>query len=77
MHKTLQVIRFEIVRSLKKPSFWLAALLVPILLGFYIFIAAMSGYNAGEALEAGVDTSNMSLGIFDEAEYLATKTDTT
>ena len=40
MHKTLQVIRFEIVRSLKKPSFWLAALLVPILLGFYIFIAA-------------------------------------
>ena len=74
MHKTLQVIRFEIVRSLKKPSFWLAALLVPILLGFYIFIAAMSGYNAGEALEAGVDTSDMSLGIFDEAKYLATKT---
>ena len=73
MSKTWQVIRFEVMRSLKKPSFWLAALLVPILLGFYIFIAAMSGYQAGESLEAGVDTSNMSLGVFDEADYLASK----
>ena len=74
MSKTRQVIRFEVVRSLKKPSFWLAAVLVPILLGFYIFIAAISGYNAEEAFEAGVDTSNMSLGVYDEAEYLAIKT---
>lgn len=74
MSKTCQVIRFEVVRSLKKPSFWLAALLVPILLGFYIFIAALSGYNAGETLEAGVDTANMTLGVFDEAKYLAAKT---
>lgn len=74
MSKTRQVIRFEVVRSLKKPSFWLAAILVPILLGFYIFIAAISGYNAEEAFEAGVDTSNMSLGVYDEAEYLAIKT---
>ena len=74
MNKTWQVIRFEVMRSLKKPSFWLAAILVPVLLGFYIFIAAISGYNAEEALEAGIDTSNMSLGVYDEAEYLATKT---
>ena len=74
MNKTWQVVRFEIVRSLKKPSFWLAALLIPILLGFYIFVAAMSGYNASEVLEAGVDTSDMTLGVFDEAEYLAVKT---
>ena len=70
MSKTLQVIRFEVVRSLKKPSFWIAALLVPILLGFYIFVAAMSGYSAGEAFESGVNTSNMTLGVYDEAEYL-------
>ncbi|MCR5573075.1 MAG: ABC transporter permease [Candidatus Saccharibacteria bacterium] len=74
MSKTLQVIRFEVVRSLKKPSFWLAALLVPIMLGFYIFIAAMAGYDAGESLEAGIDTSNMTLGIYDEAKCLAIKT---
>ena len=74
MSKTLQVIRFEVMRSLKKPSFWIAALLVPILLGFYIFIAAMAGYDAGESLEAGVDTSDMTLGVYDEAECLATKT---
>ena len=74
MSKTWQVIRFEVMRSLKKPSFWLTALLVPILLGFYIFISAMSGYSAGESLEAGVDTSDMSLGVYDEADYLAIKT---
>ena len=74
MSKTWQVIRFEVIRSLKKPSFWLSALLVPILLGFYIFIAALSGYNAGEAIEAGVDTADMTLGVFDEAKYLAIKT---
>ncbi len=74
MSKTLQVIRFEVMRSLKKPSFWIAALLVPILLGFYIFIAAMAGYDAGESLEAGVDTSDMTLGVYDEAECLAVKT---
>lgn len=74
MSKTWQVIRFEVARSLKKPSFWLAALLVPILLGFYFFIAALSGYSASEAFEAGVDTSDMTLGVFDEAKYLAVKT---
>lgn len=74
MSKTGEVIRFEVVRSLKKPSFWLAALLVPILLGFYIFIAALSGYSAGEAIESGVDTADMTLGVFDEAKYLTAKT---
>ena len=74
MSKTWQVIRFEVIRSLKKPSFWLAAILVPVLLGFYIFIAAISGYNASETLEAGVDTSDMTLGIYDEAKYLAVTT---
>jgi len=70
MSKTFQVVRFEVARSLKKPSFWIAALLVPILLGFYIFIAGISGYQAGEALEATVDTSDMALGVYDEAKYL-------
>ena len=74
MSKTWQVIRFEVIRSLKKPSFWLAAILVPVLLGFYIFIAAISGYNASETFEAGVDTSDMTLGIYDEAKYLAVTT---
>lgn len=70
MSKTWQVIRFEVMRNLKKPSFWLAAILVPVLLGAYIGIAALAGYQAGESIESGTNTSDMTLAIFDEAEYL-------
>jgi hypothetical protein len=70
MSKTLEVIRFEIMRSIKKPSFWAAAILIPVLFGFYIFIAAMSGYSAGEAFEAAADTSEMKLGLHDGKEFI-------
>ena len=72
MNKTLQVIHFEVIRNLKKPSFWAAAILVPVLLGAYIGIAALAGYQAGESLEGGTDTSEMKLAVYDEAEYLET-----
>ena len=70
MKKTWEVIRFEVMRTLKKPSFWAAAILVPVLLGAYIGIAALAGYEAGESLEGGTDTTEMTLGLYDEAEYL-------
>jgi ABC-2 type transport system permease protein len=72
MNKTFEVIRFEVMRSIKKPSFWAAAILIPVLFAFYIFIAAMSGYSAGEMLDSATDTSNMTLGLYDGAEYLKT-----
>lgn len=74
MRNTLEVIRFEIMRSVKKPSFWLAAILAPVMLGLYVAIAALSGYSAGEMIESGTDTSKMSLGIYDGAKYLKTTT---
>ena len=64
------VIRFEIVRNLKKPTFWIAALLLPVLLIGYIALASFTGYNTGSALEQGSDISEMSLGIYDAAKYL-------
>lgn len=70
MSKTLHVIRFEVVRNLKKPSFWLAAILLPVLLGGYVAIAALAGYNAEESMLAGSDTSNLKLAVVDEAKYL-------
>lgn len=70
MNKTFEVIRFEIMRSVKKPSFWAAAILIPVLFGFYIFIAAMSGYSAGEALDAAADTSEMKLGLHDGKKFI-------
>ena len=74
MRNTLEVIRFEILRSVKKPSFWLAAILIPVMLGLYVAVAALSGYSAGEMLENATDTSQMSLGVYDGAKYLKTTT---
>lgn len=72
MSKTFEVIRFEVMRSIKKPSFWAAAILIPVLFAFYIFIAAISGYSAGEMLDSATDTSDMTLGLYDGAKYLKT-----
>ena len=72
MSKVFEVIRFEVMRSIKKPSFWAAAILIPVLFGFYIFVAAMSGYSAEEAFEAASDTSAMKLGLHDGANYIKT-----
>ena len=70
MNKTLEVIRFEVMRSLKKPSFWIAAILIPLGFALYIGFAAMVGYNTGEALETATDTSDMKLGLYDESGYI-------
>ena len=50
MKQTLNVIRFELMRNLKKPSFWLVSIALPIILSVYIGICAMTGYNAEESL---------------------------
>ncbi|MCQ2570779.1 MAG: ABC transporter permease [Candidatus Saccharibacteria bacterium] len=71
MNKTLEVIRFEVMRNLKKPSFWIAAILIPIGFALYIGFAALVGYNAGESMEAGTNTTELKLGVYDEAKYLS------
>ena len=45
MNKIKIIAKFEIVRQLKKPSFWIAALLIPILIGGIMALSAFSGYN--------------------------------
>lgn len=73
-NKTLEVVRFEVIRSLKKPSFWIAAILIPVFFGIYIAIAALVGYNTSEAFESGTNTSNLRLGYYDESDYLKSTT---
>ncbi len=70
MSKTKEVIRFEVMRSLKKPSFWIAAVLIPIAFAAYIGIAALLGYNTNQTLDAGTDTSDLKLGMLDESNYV-------
>lgn len=70
MSRTTEVIRFEVMRNLKKPSFWIAAVLIPLGFALYMGVAALVGYNVGETVEAGTDTTDMKLGITDESEYI-------
>ena len=74
MSRTTEVIRFEVARSLKKPSFWIAAILIPVGFALYMGFAALVGYNAGEAMQAGTDTTDLKLGIYDEPSYLKSTT---
>jgi ABC-2 type transport system permease protein len=68
----LNVAKFEITRNLKKPFFWVAALILPILLVGYIALAGLVGYSAGTAIEGSAsDTSSMELGVFDAVDYLS------
>lgn len=66
------VIRFEIMRNLKKPTFWIASLLLPVILVGYIALVSFLGASTESTISQGPNTSEMSLGVFDEAGYLAT-----
>jgi len=68
----INVIRFEIIRNLKKPIFWIAALTLPILLIAYVAFAGFVGHNAGSVIEDGTDTTDLQLGLFDASGYLST-----
>ena len=53
---TLKVAKFEIVRQLKKPAFWAATLLMPLLIGGIYFISFISSQHVDENPELSDDT---------------------
>jgi len=70
MHKTLQIISFEITRNLKKPSFWIATIFLPIIFFGVLIISGIGGYNTGKGAEEGTDTSELNLSYVDDANFL-------
>ncbi len=69
-HPILTVAGFEIIRQLKKPSFWIALLLMPVLLVSIMAISAISGYKAGELADSGIATDDKTLGLTDDAQLI-------
>jgi len=70
MHNLSTVVRFEIVRTLKKKSFWIAALAVPIiasLVGFIIFFSNKTTDDQAKKLA----TERYSVGITDPANQIS------
>jgi ABC-2 type transport system permease protein len=66
MYNLSNVVKFEIIRTLKKPSFWVAAILLPLLLVGYVGISGMMGYNANKAIEEAGDISGKKVAITDD-----------
>ena len=63
---TFKVAKFEIVRQLKKPAFWAATLLMPLLIGGIYFVSFISGQHAAESQNPVLD-ENTRIAITDEA----------
>ncbi len=70
MSGIFNVVRFEVMRNLKKPSFWIAAVMVPIAIAAYVAICGMAGYNMGDSLSGGVDMTDLEVAVVDDADYL-------
>ena len=64
----LKVAKFEIVRQLKKPSFWAATLLIPLLIGVIYLISFISAESV--ETEPTFD-ENTKIAITDEAGVLS------
>lgn len=67
---TWKVARFEIVRQLKKPAFWAATLLIPLLIGGIYFISFVSSQGVDENPELKEDTK---IAITDEAKVFSSQ----
>ena len=61
------VFKFETVRQLKKASFWISLLLLPLAIFAIIGLSALGGYNAGSSLEDGSDFSGKIVGITNDS----------
>ena len=67
---TLKVARFEIMRQLKKPAFWAATLLIPLMIGLIYFVSFVSSSHVED--EPTFD-ENTKIAIIDDAGILSKK----
>ena len=66
-----KVTKFEITRQLKKPAFWAATLLIPLLIGFIYFISFVS---SSEVDQEPTFDENTKIAITDDAKVLSNQT---
>ena len=67
-NQVLKVAKFEIVRQLKKPAFWAATLLIPLMIGLIYFVSFITSTGVQE--ETTFD-ENTKIAITDEAGVLS------
>ncbi len=72
--KTFIVAKFEIIRQLKKPSFWVALLLLPVLILGIIGISALSSSSANQTLTSTDAVKDKTIGLTDSAGIISENT---
>lgn len=72
LHPIWQVFQFEVIRQLKKPSFWIALLLLPLMMLGLFALNVMNSQNLDKEL-AKKDDSIQKIGVFDQAQILPPK----
>lgn len=73
MHNFSTVLRFEISRTLKKPSFWISILSLPIFLGILFGLIYISGKSSDDA-EKAQESAKFSLLVQDESGSISDQT---
>lgn len=70
MHNLFTVIQFELIRTLKKPSFWISVLATPALLAF-IFGIVIFSQKTSDATQAEINKKPFSLIVMDETKLIS------
>ena len=69
MNKIGIVFKFEVIRQLKKPSFWISLLLLPVAIFAIIGLSSLSGYNIEDQI-ANQSFENKKVGLTDDNNIL-------
>jgi ABC-2 type transport system permease protein len=72
MHNLRTVLRFEVIRTLKKKTFWAAALAVPLIVGFIGGVIYFSNTATGERSKE-LASQQFSIGITDQSQTISTE----
>ena len=71
MHNLSTVVKFEIIRTLKKPSFWAMAILMPLMSIALVGISTWAGYNGNQMFEEKSDTDNLKVVLVDDSGLIS------
>ena len=69
MHNLGTVFKFEFLRTVKKPSFWIVALLTPVMMGGFMALGYFSGQNAVQSAQKMAE-ERFSFEIYDQSGVL-------
>ena len=75
MSKINKVVKFEVIRQLKKPSFWISLLLLPLLLFGIIGLSTLDSYTAEDMLKGGSSLDKKTIGLTNDSGMFLTLQD--